>query len=50
MEPLAVSTKDGQIVIVQDDLGNDHGIVIDPAQVPVLIEWLQEAVAEIKSK
>jgi hypothetical protein len=43
-------TNDGKIWIEQSDRGEDMGVVIDPAQVPVLIEWLQEAVAEIKGK
>ena len=49
MEPLAVSTKGGQIWIEQSDVGDDNGIVIDPAQVPTLVKWLQEAAEELLS-
>lgn len=48
MEPLIVRTHDGQIWMDQSQAGEDNGIVIDPAQVPTLITWLQEAVAELQ--
>jgi hypothetical protein len=47
MEPLQVSTKDGIIWIEQSSAGEDSGIAINPEQVPVLIEWLKEAAAEL---
>jgi hypothetical protein len=52
MEPLLVrTTHDGQIWIEQNQNGEDNGVLVDPAQVPTLIEWLQEAVTELqKSK
>jgi hypothetical protein len=39
MEPLTVSTKDQQIWIEQDELGESHGVVISIDQVPALIVW-----------
>ena len=51
MEPLTVFTKGELIWIEQSGGGEDAGIVINPDQVPVLIEWLKEATAELaKSK
>lgn len=47
MEAVEVSTKDGQIWIVQDCNGEDNGVVITPEQVPALVKWLNEAVAEL---
>ena len=49
MEPLIVRTRDGQIWIEQSQNGEDYGIVIDPTQVPTLVAWLQEAVAELQN-
>ncbi len=47
MEAVEVSTKDGQIWIVQDSNGEDNGVVITPEQVPALVKWLNEAAAEL---
>ena len=47
MEPLVVSTKSGLVWIEQSGGGEDAGIAINPEQVPVLIEWLKEAAAEL---
>ena len=48
MEPLTVKTHEGKIWIEQQDIGDGvPTVVIDPAQVPVLIEWLKEAAAEL---
>lgn len=49
MEPVSVTTKNGQIWIEQEVMGSDDsGIVIDPSQVPTLIEWLREAAKELQ--
>jgi hypothetical protein len=52
MEPLIVTTREGQIWLEQDlGRGEDSsGVVIDTSQVPTLIEWLQEAVRELKGE
>ena len=51
MEPLAVSTKNGQIWIEQRFGGDDDGaVVIDPSQVATLVQWLQEAATELLSE
>ena len=47
MESLVVSTKNGLVWIEQSAHGEDAGIAINPEQVPLLIEWLNEAVAEL---
>lgn len=49
MEALTVeTTEQGQIVISQDDVGGgEPTIIIDPSQVPLLVQWLQEAAAEL---
>jgi hypothetical protein len=47
MEPLSVRTHDGQIWIEQSHSGEDSGVMINPAQVPILVEWLREATAEL---
>ena len=49
IQPLSVRTRGGQILIEQD-LGSDddsQSIVIEPEQVAILIEWLQEAAKEL---
>ena len=50
MEPLSVSTRGGQIWIEQEVVGEEHGVAIYPDQIPVLIEWLNEAAAEIAAE
>jgi hypothetical protein len=50
MEPLTVSTKDGQIWIEQSENGEDCGVMIAVDQVPILVKWLQEAAAELHSE
>jgi hypothetical protein len=46
MEQITVYTKDGQIWMEASE-ESDESLVVDPAQVPTLIEWLQEAAAEL---
>jgi hypothetical protein len=50
MEPLKVrTTNDGQILIEQEFHSDDsHGVFVDPSQVDLLIQWLQEAKAELQ--
>jgi hypothetical protein len=48
MQPLQVRTHEGLIWIEPSTVGEDSGAVIDPAQVPALIEWLQETVNELQ--
>ena len=51
MEPPVVRTQDGQIWIEQSHGGDDSGaVVLEAAQVPTLIEWLQEAATEVKNQ
>jgi hypothetical protein len=50
MEPVAVSTKNGKIWIVQDVNGEDHGVVIDPHQAPLLVKWVEQAAEELLSE
>jgi hypothetical protein len=47
METVEVSTKDGQIWIVQETNGEDNGVVVTPEQIPALVKWLSEAAAEL---
>ena len=52
IQPLSVRTQGGEILIEQD-LGADddsQSILIEPEQVPILIEWLQEAVKELNAE
>jgi hypothetical protein len=49
MEPVSVSTKSGSVWIKQNyDSGEDGIVVVDPSQVPTLVQWLQEAAAELE--
>jgi hypothetical protein len=51
MEPLkAGTTSEGQILIEQEFHGSDEsqGVIVDPSQVDLLIQWLQEAKAELQ--
>lgn len=50
LEPLAVSTRDGMILIEQDAYGTaeDNGVVVSVDQVPILIKWLEEARVELE--
>jgi hypothetical protein len=53
MHPLVIRTSDDGEIWIEQDVGGadeDHGILLNPAQVPTLIEWLQEAVKEIEGK
>lgn len=51
MEPLSVSTKGGQIWIEQDHgAGDEGGVVVNPNQVPTLVQWLQDAATELLSE
>ncbi len=53
MHTLVVRTSDeGEIWTEQDFGGADeeHGVLLNPSQVPTLIEWLQEGVNEIEGK
>jgi len=45
MEQVTVYTKDGQIWLEASE--ERDALIIDPAQVPTLIEWLREATAEL---
>ena len=46
---LSVSTDEGKITIEQDQLEDEFSrVVITVDQVPLLIQWLQEAVAELE--
>ena len=45
MEQVTVYTKEGQIWLEANE--ERDALIIDPAQVPLLIEWLQEAAAEL---
>jgi hypothetical protein len=47
MEPVSVKTHEGKIWIEQSELGDEISIILDPAQVPTLIQWLEEAAAEL---
>ena len=51
IEPLSVSTTtEGAIEIAQQQSPEEPQlIIITPEQVPLLIQWLQEAVAELKN-
>lgn len=48
MEPLKVHTASGMIWIEQSESGEDASVAICPEQVPILIEWLKEAAAELE--
>jgi hypothetical protein len=49
MEPVSVVTKDGSIWIEQKyDSGDDAIVMLNPGQIPTLIKWLEEAVAEVE--
>jgi len=53
MEEVSVKTnEEGKILIVQDNPVGDHDdtIILEPDQVDVIIQWLQEAKAEIQKK
>ena len=46
MEPVFVSTRNGSVYITQGyDSSEDSIVVVDPSQVPTLVQWLQEAAA-----
>jgi len=45
MEPVTVYTKNGQIWLEASE--DSDAVIIDPAQLPTLIAWLQEAAAEL---
>ena len=48
MEPVSVNTKSGSIWIEQSFGEDADRIVLHPSQIPTLINWLQEAVAEVE--
>jgi hypothetical protein len=53
MEAVTVKTgKEGNILIEQEYVGNDQPNVIEitPDQVDVIVQWLQEAKAELQKK
>lgn len=53
MEAVTVkTTKEGSIVLEQEYVGSDQPciIAITPDQVDVIIQWLQEAKAELEKK
>ena len=50
LNPLKLTTEKGQIWITQVWGIDDCGVEIDPSQLPTLMQWLQEAAAEIESK
>lgn len=50
MEPVDVWTRDGAIFLAQDKAGDRNGVVkLSADQVPVVVEWLQAARAELSS-
>ncbi|MGL6075318.1 MAG: hypothetical protein ACRC8S_14265 [Fimbriiglobus sp.] len=48
---LRVRTKDGVVVIESSDSGSTHGswdtVAVSPERVPLLVQWLQDAAAEL---
>ncbi len=46
-EPLTVKVLGQQVVLEQSYSGEDHAVSVTVEQVPLLIEWIQEAKAEI---
>lgn len=49
MEQVHIYTEDGQVWIEQaNDPDDVMKVVIEPGQVPLLVQWLQEAAAELK--
>jgi hypothetical protein len=53
MEEVSVkTTEEGKILIVQDNPVESRGdtISLEPDQVDVIIQWLQEAKAELEKK
>ena len=49
MESVSVVTHDGSVWIEQKyDSGDDAIVMLNPSQIPTLIKWLQEAVAEVE--
>jgi len=51
-EQFAVSTNKDEIVISQERFGDDEDdiVVVTPEQIDLLIQWIQEARAELVSK
>ena len=51
-EQFAVSTNDDEIVISQERFGDDEDdiVVVTPEQIDLLIQWIQEARAELVAK
>ena len=48
METVAVVTRDGMIWVEQGNHPEDNAaIMLHPDQVPLLIKWLQQALAEV---
>ena len=47
MPPIEVSTTNDGDILISQDIGNEAEIFVVPEQVPVLIEWLQQAMAEV---
>lgn len=43
MERVTVRTTDDSIIIEQEEQGESQGVVLSPEQIPLLIEWLQDA-------
>lgn len=51
MKDLTITTSGNEIMLSQEDIGgNSESVVIAPAQVPVVCEWLKEAALEIESQ
>ena len=52
MEAITVETnEDGKILLSSPDFGGGEPIImVDPAQVPALIEWRKEAAEELKPR
>jgi len=50
MQQIVVRTKGGEVVVEQNRAAADHSVAISVDQVPLLIEWLTEAVDEITAR
>jgi hypothetical protein len=51
LQEITVSNKGRTITILQTRDGDvEEGIVVDAAQVPILVRWLEEAAAETASE